>query len=372
MKFTINKKDVSGVLANIQGLTGRRSNLAITESVLIKVSEAGVTFVATDLETGFEGTYPATVETEGTTAINARKLYEIIRDFPNDEILVNEVDNRWIEIGSEKILYHIVGMNPEEFPETPKIEEVDFFEIDADVFKRMIEKTVAISSPGNEKRAHILGVCCECFATGEGKFFRLVSTDGSRLAKVDHRFEDDIELIESEGVLIPKKGLAEVGKFLEPGKKVRLGIKHHHFIVQKENETIVIRLLEGDFPEYNDIIIKKGGIDIPIERQMFLMMLRRMSILSSENYKSVIFHFKEDKLEITTTNPDIGESKEDMDVAYRGEPIDIAFNPKFFIDTLNVIEEKRIILNIVDNQNPCLIEPEEEKNYLSVIMPMRI
>jgi DNA polymerase-3 subunit beta len=102
------------------------------------------------------------------------------------------------------------------------------------------------------------------------------------------------------------------------------------------------------------------------------MMLKRMSILSSEDYKGVIINFEKNQLNITSTNPDIGESKEDMDVEYKGDAITVMFNPKYFIETLNVIEDDKVILNITDEEKPCLIEGEKDKTYLSVIMPMRI
>ena len=172
--------------------------------------------------------------------------------------------------------------------------------------------------------------------------------------------------------MIPKKGLVEVGKFLGSEGKVKIGFKDSNFVVQKDSETLIIRMLEGDFPEYEDIIIKKGGTSIALDRQLFLMMLKRMSILSSEDYKGVIFNFEKNQLIITSTNPDIGESKEDMDIEYSGGSITVMFNPKFFIETLNVMGDDKVILNITDEEKPCLIEGEEDKTYLSVIMPMRI
>lgn len=172
--------------------------------------------------------------------------------------------------------------------------------------------------------------------------------------------------------MIPKKGLVEVSKFLDAEGKVKIGFKDSNCVVQKDAETLIIRLLEGDFPEYGDIIVKKGGNSIVLDRQLFLMMLKRMSILSSEDYKGVIFNFEKNQLVVTSTNPDIGESKEDMDIEYKGGSITVMFNPKFFIETLNVMDDERIILNITDEEKPCLIEGQEDKTYLSVIMPMRI
>ncbi len=372
MKATINKNDILPVLSKIQGLAGRKTSLAITTNVLIQTVESGISITATDLETGFEGIYPANVDTQGVIAINARKLYEIVRDFPSEDIYVNEVENHWIEIGNQNVEYHIVGLNPDDFPEVPKIEAVDFFEIDSAAFHKMIEKTVIISGASDDSRSHIIGIYTERIQQDDKKLFRMVSTDGSRLSKADFVFDKDFELPLGDNVLIPKKGLAEVAKFLDSEGPVKIGIKDNNFIVKKEKETLIIRLLEGDFPEYGDIIVKTEGHDIVLNRQLFLMMLKRMSILSSDEYKGVIFHFTENKLVINSTNPDIGESKEDMDLAYKGDPVEVMYNPKFFIDTLGVLDEDNIVLNIVDDQRPCKIEGENDNTYLSVIMPMRI
>jgi DNA polymerase-3 subunit beta len=372
MEFTINKSDIRNILSKVQGLTGRRTNLAITEAILIKTAESGITMIATDLETGFEGTYPATVESEGQIAINAKKLYEIVRDFPTDDIRINEVENRWIKIGNQSIEYHIVGMDPEDFPDTPHIEDVEFFEIDSAPLKKMIEKTVIISGAADDKRSHINGIYFERILTEDKKTVRMVSTDGSRLATADYVYENDAKVPEGPGILIPKKGLNEVSKFLGGNGTVQVGLKDNHFIIKKDPETIIIRLLEGDFPRYNDIIAKGDGCAVKIDRHPFLMMLKRMSILSSENYKGVIFNFSDSKLTVTAANPDIGESKEEMPVEFAAEEIKVAFNPKYFIEMLGVIEDDNVLLHIVDERRPCLIEGENDKSYLGVIMPMRI
>lgn len=372
MKATIKKGNLLPVLSKVQGLTGRRTNLAITTNVLIKTEKKGLLISATDLETGFEGFYPAKVDKEGIIAINARKLYEIVRDFPTEDIFLNEVENHWIEIGNKNIEYHIVGLNPDDFPEIPKIEGIEFFKIESIALNKMIERAVVVSGSSDDKRAHIIGVYAERIEDKKNKMFRFVSTDGSRLSKVDTVFEKDDHLPTGDNVIIPKKGLIEISKFLDAEGPVKIGFKDNNFIVKKDSETLIILLLEGDFPEYGDIIVKKDGHSIVMDRQPFLMMLKRMSILSSEDYKGVIFNFEKNHLLITSTNPDIGESKEDMEINYAGESITVMFNPKFFIETLNVIDEDKVILNIIDEEKPCLIESEKDKTYLSVIMPMRI
>ncbi len=372
MKFIINKLQIVSVLAKIQGLTGRRSNLAITENILIRAVKDGIYLTATDLETGFEGFYPASVEKEGAVAVSAKKLFEILREFPSDEILIHEVENRWIEIGKEKVQYHIVGMNPDDFPETPHITEVEFFSIDAGILEKMIEKTIIISAVGDEKRAHINGVFIERIHKDESNLLRFVSTDGSRLNAVDNDFFSTEAFPVGDGVLVPKKGLNEVAKFLDIEGEVKVGIKDSNFIVKKEMETIIIRMLEGEFPKYEDILTKGNDHIIKVEKNTFSKMLKRMSILATDNYKGAVFSFNENKLVVTATNPDYGESKEETDIEFFGESIEAAFNPKFFLDSLSVIDEENVIINIVDGSRPCIVEGVKDKTFIGVIMPMRI
>ena len=149
MDFTIKKTVFLDVLSKVQGLTGRKTNLAITTNVLIKAEGSQITVIATDLETGFEGYYPAEIKKEGLAALNARKLFEIVREFPDEQIRIHEVENYWIKIGryengaakDKQVEFNIVGMNPEDFPDIPAIDEVQFFNIDSIALNKMIERT---------------------------------------------------------------------------------------------------------------------------------------------------------------------------------------------------------------------------------------
>ncbi|MCP4763717.1 MAG: DNA polymerase III subunit beta, partial [archaeon] len=187
----------------------------------------------------------------------------------------------------------------------------------------------------------------------------MLSTDGKRLTKTDYFYLDQkFGLPPGESIIIPKKGLNEVGKFLETEGLVQVGMQNNNFIVKKENETIIISLLEGEFPSFDDIISVGEDIIIELDKESFKMMLRRMSILTSDDYKGVYFIFNDDKLVIKTANPDIGESKEEMIIQYKEQPIEVAFNPQFFIDALNFIESDTVYLNIRDEEHPCLIQGE--------------
>ncbi len=372
MKISFNRNELVDVLSKVQGLTGRKSNLAITETVLIKALDSGITLMATDLETGFEGSYPAEVETEGIIAINAKKLYEIVRDYPNETLALNEADNRWLEIGDRKVFYHIVGMNPDDFPDVPQVEEVPFFEVDSRKLKGMIEKVLIVGGSSDEKRAHMLGVYFERLTDGDQKLIRMVSTDGSRLSLADYRFASDFDLPEGPGVLIPKKALQEINRFLEPVGNVRIGVKDNHLVVKKEAETIIVRLLEGAFPKYAEIIDRQDGYIIAVEKSNFLMTLKRMSILASDDYRAAIFDFSASLLSISAANPALGDSKEDMEIEYEGQSMKIAFNPRYFIDTVNVVKGDTVLLYLSAENRPCLVFDRDDDSFLSAIMPMRV
>ncbi|MBU1168808.1 MAG: DNA polymerase III subunit beta [Proteobacteria bacterium] len=372
MKFTIRKSDITDILSKVQGITGRKSNLAITANILVKTNETGISFIATDLETGFEGNYPANVESTGVITINARKFFEIVQNFPSDDILIEEVERQWIRISSDKVEYHIVGMSPDDFPDIPVLEDVQYMEIDAIKLRKMIEKTIMISPSSDEKRAHITGVFFESVKEDHGKIIRMVSTDGRRLSKAEFVSGGDLDFYDSPGVIIPKKGLSEVSKLLDSDGIIAIGVKDNYFIVKKDHETIIIGLLEGDFPAYSEIVVKDDHNSIKIEKRNFNMMLKRMSILSTESYNGVIFNFEKNRLMVTATNPDLGESKENFSITFDREPIEVAFNPKYFMETISVIEEDSIMINIRDSKSPCIIEGTEDKHFLSVIMPMKI
>lgn len=372
MKVKIQKNQILDVLSKIQGLTNRRSSLAITECILISTTEDGIQIVATDLETGYEGTFEAGIDVPGSIAINARNFYEIVREFSSTEISIEERDNRIIDITNPTVEYHLKGMLPDDFPETPTIEEIDFFDMEAKGLKKMIDTCTVIYGVGEDRKAHINGVSFERLTDLPTKLVRMVSTDGGRLCKYDLSLTKGSEIVAGESILVPKKGLHEVSKFLDSGATVQVGIKDSYFVVQKATEKIYIRLLEGQFPEYEGLINREGGNLVEVEKALLLDMLKRMSILCDNDYRAAIFTFDTDQLLINATHPDSGESKENIDIEYRGERIETAFNPKYFIDSINCIDEAKMIINILSKDKACLIEGSKDKNYLSVIMPMEL
>ncbi len=372
MKINLPKSELIDILSKVQGLTGRKTSLAVTENILIQTTNSDVKITATDLETGFEGIYSAVVASEGIVAINSRKLYDIVKMFPADQIHIEELENQWVTITSDTVEYNLVTMTPDDFPDIPQADGVEFFEMDAGALKEMIEKSIAISVSGDEKRAHMIGVNFEKISEGKNHCVRMVSTDIKRLTKVDYLCDSKTKLTTGDTVIVPKKGLTEVNKFLSQEGTVEVGVQSNHFIVRKANETVIINLLDGEFPAYNDLLNIQTEYDVLFPREPLLMMLRRMMIVTSEEYKAVIFNYENNALQVRAVNPNVGESKEKMTIDFDREPLEVAFNPRYFIDALNFIESENVLLNIVDGEHPCIVRGEDTVNYLNIIMPMKI
>ncbi len=372
MKFSFNKKDILDILSKIQGITGRKTNLTITSDILIKAFGSQISITANDLETVFTGTYDAQIETEGILSINSKKFFEIIREYPDNEIVINEVENRWIEIGTGDSLYHIVSSDYENFPETPVIENVDFIEISAKDLKKMVSVSSVVGFTGDEKRIYVLGALIEKITSGDQERLRIVSTDSRRLHCYDAPFEGKLTLPD-ESVIIPKKGLGELNKFIDSNlDPIQVGVKENYFIFQRANESVMIKLLEGEYPDYKPVINYDDMIPMEVDRNMFTTLMRRVSILTSDDYKSVILNFKENELTVTITNPEIGESKERLMIGFSGDEIKSAFNPQYFKDALNLFEESIVVINIKDSKSPCIIKSLDDDKLVCVIMAMHI
>ncbi|MFZ5562683.1 MAG: DNA polymerase III subunit beta [Thermodesulfobacteriota bacterium] len=377
MKISIEKKDIIEMLANVQGIAGKRSSLAITENIVIKTNKKSISVSATDIETGFEGTYPAQVLEDGIVAINARYFYDIVKKVETDTLYVKEEKKQWIQISDTedggRLKYNIMGGNPEDFPQLPRMSNVSYIEVASADFRTMISWATLIGVSGTEKRAHVIGSNLEFIEDGEIKKIRMVSTDGKRLTKTEYPYQIEKKEVEEKKVILPKKALNELFKFLKEEGTIHIGVKDNYFIVKNKNETVYINLLSGEYPDLKNLFSDSTGRTIiRLNRKKFKDMLERMAILTSENYKGVIFNFEKELLTINAENPEKGESFECMNIVYDKKPIKIMFNPEYFIDAANLIEDDEMELKIKEEQAPCIICGAGHPENINIIMPMKL
>ena len=248
------------------------------------------------------------------------------------------------------------------------IEDIEFIELKSKDLKRMVDIATVVNYSKEEKRTYVTGALIEQI---EEKI-RIVSTDSRRLHCCEAQFKGDFKL-PKESVIIPKKGLSELSKFIDLREdNIKVGIKDNHFISKNKNESIMIKLLEGDYPDYKGLLNDEEMTPIEMDKTMFFTLMKRISILTSDDFNSVILNFKKNELIVTITNPEIGESKEEMMISYSGEEIKSAFNPKYFMDALNAFEDDIVIINIKGDKSPCIIKGIKDTQLICVIMAMHI
>lgn len=368
MEIKAKRGDFLATLYWTQSIVERRNTMPILANVLIEAVKNDIRVTATDLEVGVRGRVDGEVVKEGTITVNAKKLYEIIREVPDGQVQLKRLENEWVEIRSGKSVFKIVGMEAREFPQFPKFDNKGLSTTPASIIREMIERTI-FSVSTDETRYSLNGVFIE---EGEKGKVRMVATDGHRLA-FDERNLGSLGL--SKGVILPRKGLAELKKLLETGEDgvVSLGFKENMGLVIKDKVELFMRLIEGDFPDYTKVIPKGNPNIAKIEHNEFLQAIRRISILSSERYKGIKLEFKEDKVSISANNPDLGEAVEEIEAEYKGKPVAIGFNARYLIDVLAVLGgDGDVEIELKDELSPSIIRKGGDEGYIYVLMPMRL
>jgi len=372
MLFSIEKEVFLKGLARIQGIVEKRNTIPILSNVLIEAGQEKITLTATDLEVGMRATYPAKVKNSGKITVSAKKIYEIIKELPEKEISFKAKENCWIEISCGKSLFNIVGLSSEEFPHFPQPDDAKMTPINGGILGDMIDKTY-FSVSTDETKYNLNGIYFKSETENGKGILRLVATDGHRLA-MTFRPVDTTSIGElTDGVIFPRKGLLELKKMTEETESdLKLGFMDNSAVIAREDTIVVMRLVDGDFPDYTRVIPKNNEVIVKLPRDLFLHALKRMAILSSEKSKGVKIDFKKGLLEISSSNPEIGDAREEVEIEYSGDDLSIGFNARYMIDILQVLEGEYVNLAVKDNLSPGLITPDGSDGFLAVVMPMRL
>jgi DNA polymerase-3 subunit beta len=374
MELKIGVQELSRALARSQGIVEKKSTMPILSHVLLEAQKSGeLTVSATDLDVAVQGQHRCeSVAKEGKVAVPARHLFDIVKALPEAGATLRKTQNNYLEVRSGAAEFRIVGLPAEDFPALPKPEKVPFVQVDAAVMLGLIDRTAfAVSS--DETRYNLNGV----FFEPQGGKLRLVATDGHRLSMAESESPGDFKL--KKGVILPRKGLFELKKLLaealeggEEKPSAELGFVESSAIVRRAGVTLVMRLIEGMFPDYRQVIPKAGDKVLQVGRTRLLETLRRISLLASDKSHAVKLELGKGNLRVVSQNPDLGEAKEDVTVEYQGEPLKIGFNARYLIDVLQVLDSEDVVVELADDLSPGVVKPKGEEGYTAVIMPMRI
>lgn len=372
MNIKVDKKDLVALLSKTQNIVEKRNTMPILINILIQAEDGEVRVFATDLEVSLTDQVSAEVVSEGKIAVNAKNLFDIVRELAEGPIALEVKPNNRLQIKQHKSVFNIVGIGPEEYPVFPTFKTNDFIEVNPDVLMDMIDRTI-YSVSTDETRYHLNGVYFEKKTENGRTQFRMVATDGHRLSLVDRFTDEDTANIIHSGVIIPRKGLSEVKKIIDfSDQPIQMAVEGSQLIVKTGSTVLMVRLIEGKYPNYQQLIPQNLKKTATIQRDSLLSSIRRVSLLSNQKSKGVTIALGKGKMEISSNNPELGDAKEEIDVDYSGEELKIGFNAKYILDILNSFQDESLSLELDSQLSPGLIRPATDSDYTCVVMPMRI
>ena len=374
LSINVSKEDFLPALNSLQSITGKKGTMAILANVLIQTQENFIELIATDLEVGIKKNVAAEIVSPGTLTLPAKILYEIVRESGSDNINIEEKDKNWARIKAGTSMYNLAGTSSEEYPNFPEYSEDSLVTLSSDLIKELIDKTIFSAAQERESNYTLTGILLEKEDKDEKSFLRMVSSDGHRLSIMAKELdEESSKIVIDKNTLIPRKGVAEIKKLSEGQKNMDLGVDKKQLIVKIKNSLMIVRLMNGEFPDYHSIVnvIEKDNV-IEIERSSFLESLKRTNLFTEDTFNAIQLTIDEKKLILSSQNMDFGNAKDELAIKYSGEPMDLGFNCRYFIDTLQVMRSESIKAYVNSDQSPCFIEGDDDQGFISIIMPMKI
>lgn len=371
MDITVQKKSFLQGLASTQSVVERKSTMPILANCCLEAKDKLLTISATDLEVAISTDIPVETKTAGKVTVSARSLFDIVKAMSEDRIQLEVLEGNRVHIRAGKSDFKIVGLPADEFPTLPRAAKVPTHAIDVAAFQEMIAKT-AYAMSTDETRYNLNGMYFEQVEDeAKGSCLRLVATDGHRLSYADRPTSGKMKL--EKGGIIPRKGILEWKKLLDGAEEnFTLQIDEKYITVQRENTTLIVRLIDGQFPPYRQVIPKDSEWKIAVNREALQSSLRRVQLVTTDRARGVKFKLSPGHLEVLAQNPDVGEAHEELQASYKGKTFEIGFNARYFSDVLSVIGDEEVILELKGEMGPCIIRSEYDKQFLAVIMPMRL
>ncbi|SPD73512.1 DNA polymerase III subunit beta [uncultured Desulfobacterium sp.] len=371
MEVKIDREELYKCVSKVQSITERKSTMPILSTILLSVGPSAVHVSATDLELGFQQILPAEVIEEGSVTISARKLFEILKESKAPNIHIKEKENNWIFISDSVARFNLACLPADEYPVFAEPEGVSMVQIEGEILREMINKTV-YSVTREDSGFKLSGVFVQKVDIDGNQVLRFVATDGHRLSMVDKAVEGLETLELGDGIMIPKKGMLELNKMGIEGGHIQIGFKANHCVAKRENSLLVVRLLETKFPDYQAVIPEHEEFVIDVDRISLLEAMRRMLILTNDRYRAVKIILEDDSMELVSTNPDLGDAQEKMDVSYNGERREVGFNPQYFIEMIQSMESDTVHLSFAERKRPTIIKGDADNGFLGLLMPMTI
>jgi len=373
MKFKINRDHFSNGLAQVLNVVGSKATMPILSNVLIEAEKDYISLTTTNLDLGIRCKIKAEVKEGGSVTLPVKRLATIVRELPNVDVTFDATPNHQVKLTSGGSTFRIVGIGKEEFPPLPEFGDDKSFTLEQAELTSML-KSVSYAQSSDETRYILNGVY---FNFRDAKL-SLVATDGRRLALISKELEVPAESAGS--IILPAKTVSELTRMLDKGEKLKIAFNDRRASFQintdKDSSGLVdsiylySKVVEGNYPNYQQVIPKETHQRIKLERELFLQCVHRAALVTSEKSNSVKIKLSSNLLEITAQSPDFGEAHESMAIAYSGPDLQVAFNPAFVIDPLKALNKDEVFFELKDEVSPGVFKTLE--SFICVIMPVRL
>ncbi|NKB80876.1 MAG: DNA polymerase III subunit beta [Nitrospirales bacterium] len=374
MKVHIARTDLLTALQRVQGVVEKRNTMPILANILLEGKPEGLDIIATDLEIGMRGLYKATIDEPGSVTFSARKLFEILKEIKEQDITLIVKENNLITIQAGRSQFKVVGLPSQDFPTLPAIDREGLIPLPGSGLLTLIRKTI-FAVGDNDTRYVLNGLLVTMNTSGEKGVIRIVGTDGHRLALADQEFHAPQDVIPSGEVkvIIPKKAAQEIRRLLEEGgDEPLIGFTKHMVIFRKSGLVLTSRVMEGTYPNYQQVIPKENNQKVLVKREDFEGALRRVSVLSRDKTSSVKITFSPTGITMFSTNPDLGEAIEEVPATCHGTEFSAGFNARYFLEVLSVMDGETLSIQMDAPLSPCLVKEAENPNFSAVVMPVKV
>ncbi|MFP3982202.1 MAG: DNA polymerase III subunit beta [Desulfurivibrionaceae bacterium] len=376
MSFVINisRDDLLNTLSSIQNITNKPATVAVLNNFLLKTDNDSVEITATDLEVAIRKKIPAEILSPGNITLPSRKLFEIVRESNAETIHLEMGDNKWVKINAGSGNYSLAGLESDNFPSIPEYDEESLINFAGKDIKNLIDKTIFSVAADTESNFTLHGILVEKDVKDNENLLRMVSSDGHRLSLIEKRTQTDLSPFDlNQKTFIPKSGAQEIKKFCDNKENVHVGLNDKQAVLKSNNSLLIIRLMHGDFPNFNNLIDKVNRASyFEIDRKLLLSSIRRMNLFNEDNYNVVKWTLTKDNLTLSSQSTDIGSAQEEIPVEFTGEDMELGFNGRFFIEGLQAISSEKVSIIINGQSYPCLIHSKDEPDFICLIMPMEL
>lgn len=376
MKCTITKKKLVKYLSYADTIASSKTTIPVLSNILLDAQGDTISILSSNLETGIMITDSIGVEEDGALAVNGRKLLNIIRELPDDDVIIHtDAHNRLtVRSASTKInaQFTIAGVSKEEFPEVKAQPDGEYIKVSAESFKDMIRKVI-FSISSDENKYALTGI----FLEKDDEGVNMVATDGKRLSLVTRKGDslgiamDNFE-IPHDGVIVPRIVFSELMKYSFVEDTLQVGFSKNQIFFKYDNIRLASNLIEGKYPEYKKIIPVNRMSSLYAEKTLLIQAIKRVSVLVDESYNQIKLSIAGNSLTLSSQNPTLGGAVEEITIKYEGEEIDIALNYVYLIDCLKEIDSEEITIDFENAERVITIRGADEKDYINLIMPMKL